>query len=128
MGLRITTSILSLMAQRNLANTSRALAKTMQRLASGLRINSAADDPAGLAISTGLDSQRRGLLQAVRNLNDARGILETADGTLETQSQLVQRMRELAMQASNGTLSNSDRSYLNNETQQLLEVSGCRDI
>jgi flagellin len=84
-------------------------------------VNSARDDAAGIAIGSGLEAQRRGLIQAVRNLNDARGFLDTADGTLSTQTSIVQRMRELAIQAANGTLGSSDRAYLNAELQQLLE-------
>jgi flagellin-like hook-associated protein FlgL len=92
----------------------------MQRLSSGSRINTGRDDPAGLAMATGLESQRRGLLQAVRNLNDSRGFLETADGAMAEQTNMIQRMRELAVQASNGTLDNSTRRYLDNEFQSLL--------
>jgi flagellin-like hook-associated protein FlgL len=119
-GLRISTNLLSLNVQRNLATTTRALQRSMQRLSSGNRINTGRDDPAGLAMASGLEAQRRGLLQAVRNMNDARGFLETADGAMSTQLQMVQRMRELSVQASNGTLNDSTRGYLNNEFQSLL--------
>ena len=119
--MNISSSILGLMAQRNLAQTNRSLARAMERLASGRRVNSARDDAAGLAITNGLNAQRRGTLQAIRNMNDARGFLNTADGALDTETQIVQRMRELALQAANGTLSNDSRSYLNGEFQQLLQ-------
>src|SRR5438552_18881615 len=104
MGLRISTNILSLFAQRNLATSTRALSRAMQRLSSGLRINSAGDDPAGMAIGNGLEAQRRGMAQAVRNMNDAQGFLNTAEGVMAEQSNIIQRMKELAVQASNGTL------------------------
>jgi flagellin-like hook-associated protein FlgL len=119
-GLRITTNILSLSTQRSLALTTRALARSLQRLASGSRINTGRDDPAGLAMASGLESQRRGMLQAVRNINDSRGFLETADGAMAEQTNMLQRMRELAVQASNGTLNDTTRAYLNNEFQTLL--------
>jgi len=119
--MKIMTNILSLAAQRQLSQTSRAFNRALTRLASGNRINSARDDAAGLAIATGLEAQRRGMLQAVRNINDARGFLATADGALETQTQLVQRMRELSMQSANGTYSDKDRAYLDTELQTLLE-------
>jgi flagellin-like hook-associated protein FlgL len=119
-GLRITTNLLSLATQRSLALTTRALARSLQRLASGSRINTGRDDPAGLAMASGLESQRRGMLQAVRNINDSRGFLETADGAMAEQTNMIQRMRELAVQASNGTLNDTTRAYLNNEFQSLL--------
>jgi flagellin-like hook-associated protein FlgL len=93
----------------------------MQRLSSGLRVNSSRDDPAGLSISSGIESQIRGLRQGVRNLNDAFALLQTAEGGVSTQIDLVQRMRELAVQGSNGTLGNQERSYLNAEMQALVE-------
>jgi flagellin-like hook-associated protein FlgL len=119
-GLKISTNLLSLSVQRSLATTTRALQRSMQRLSSGSRINTGRDDPAGLAMASGLESQRRGLLQGVRNINDSRGFLETADGAMAEQTNMIQRMRELAVQASNGTLSSDTRNYLNTEMQQLL--------
>jgi flagellin len=119
--LRINTNIASLTAQRNLSNTTKALSRAMERLASGKRINSARDDAAGLAISEGLNSQVRGLARASQNMNEAQGFLQTADGAMAEQMNLVQRMRELAMQSANGTLSKSDRSSLDLEYQQLLQ-------
>ncbi len=119
--MRINTHILSLMSQRTLSQTTKAFARAMQRLASGQRINSARDDAAGMALGTGLESQRRGMLQAVRNMNDSRGFLSTAEGALAAQTELIQRMRELALQSANGTLSDTERGYLNTELQQLVE-------
>src|SRR5665213_2391165 len=92
----------------------------MQKLASGQRINSAGDDPAGLSIANGLEAQRRGMLQAVRNMNDAGGFLNTAEGALQTQSDIIQRMRELSVQASKGTYATKDLAFLNTEFQSLL--------
>jgi len=120
MGLRINTNVLSLNAQRNLAATSKALGKALERLSSGSRINRAGDDAAGLAISEGLQSQVRGLRVAVRNSNDAIGFLNTAEGALNEITNITQRLRELAIQAANGTLGVTDRSYLNDEKNSLI--------
>lgn len=98
----------------------RAIARALQRLSSGSRINTGKDDPAGLAMANGLEAQRRGLIQSVRNLNDSRGFLETADGAMAEQTNMVQRMRELTVQASNGTLNDATRRYLDDECQALL--------
>ncbi len=119
--MRINTNIFSLQAQRSLERTTKALARSLERLSSGKRINSARDDAAGLAIATSLESQVRGLGRAAQNINDTRGMLTTAEGSIATQIEIVQRMRELAIQAANGTLSHQDRSYLNSELQQLLK-------
>ena len=119
--MRINSNILALTSARQLAQTTKAFQRSLERLASGSRVNSARDDAAGMAIGTGLESQRRGMLQAIRNMNDARGFLGTAEGALTAQTDLIQRMRELALQAANGTLSDKDRGYLNSELQQLVE-------
>lgn len=119
MGLRISSNILSLAAHRALSQTEKAIQRSLNRLASGLRVNRAADDPAGLSISTGLEAQIRGLRQAIRNINDASAVLQTAEGGITTQIDLVQRMRELTVQAATGTLSDTERVYLNNELQSL---------
>ena len=95
--------------------------RALERLSSGKRINRAGDDAAGLAISEGLRSQVRGFGQIVRNINDAMGVLQTVDGVLDAQLQIAQRMRELSVQASTGTLSNIDRNNLDIEFQTLLE-------
>ncbi len=115
----INTNINSLTAQRNLSMSQSSLATSMQRLSSGLRINSAKDDAAGLAISDRMTSQIKGLTQAGRNANDAISLAQTAEGALATVSNNLQRIRELAVQASNGTNTQSDRDALNGEVTQL---------
>ncbi|PIR22931.1 MAG: hypothetical protein COV44_05350 [Deltaproteobacteria bacterium CG11_big_fil_rev_8_21_14_0_20_45_16] len=121
MGLRINTNTAALQAQRNLGKTTRALNKALERLASGERIVRAGDDAAGLAISEGLRSQVRGLRQAVRNANDANGFLATAEGALAEMTNIAQRLRELAIQAANGSLGPRDRGFLDNERGELVE-------
>ena len=116
----INTNILSLTAQRNLNGTQNALAKSIQRLSSGLRINSAKDDAAGMAIVERFTSQIRGLNQAIRNANDGISFGQTAEGALSTAANSMQRIRELAVQSANDTNSASDRQALNNEVQQLI--------
>ncbi|WP_018937534.1 MULTISPECIES: flagellin [unclassified Thioalkalivibrio] len=117
----INTNVLSLNAQRNLSNSQGALAQSLERLSSGLRINSAKDDAAGLAISERFTSQIRGLNQAVRNANDGISFAQSAEGALGTVGDAMQRIRELAVQAANDTNSASDREALNNEVNQLVE-------
>ena len=124
MALRINNNISSLSAQRSLARTSADLGRSMNRLASGLRIQTAADDPAGLAISERMRSQVRALDQAARNTQDGISLTQTADGALSEASSLLGRMRELAVQAANGTLSVSDRAVLDTEFQELSEEIG----
>ncbi|NHA13376.1 flagellin [Thioalkalivibrio sp. XN279] len=116
----INTNILSLNAQRNLNSTSSALQTSLQRLSSGLRINSAKDDAAGLAISERFSTQIRGLNQAVRNANDGISLAQTAEGALAEVSNNLQRIRELAVQSRNATNSASDRAALDAEVQQRL--------
>jgi flagellin len=116
----INTNIASLTTQRNLNRTQDQLSVSLQRLSSGLRINSAKDDAAGLAISERFTAQIRGLNQAVRNANDGISFAQTAEGALGTVSSSLQRIRELAVQAINDTNSASDRAALNNEVQQLI--------
>jgi flagellin len=117
----INTNISSLNAQRNLTTSQGALATTLQRLSSGLRINSAKDDAAGLAISERFTSQIRGLNQASRNANDGISLAQTAEGGLSTAGDLLQRIRELAVQSANGSNSTSDRASLQGETLQLTQ-------
>jgi len=119
MGLSISTNVMSLNAQRNLGASQSELAKSMQRLSSGLRINSAKDDAAGLAISDRMTSQIRGLNQAVRNSNDGISLAQTAEGALQESTNILQRMRELAVQSANDTNTSSDRSSLQAEAAQL---------
>ena len=121
MGLSINTNVMSLNAQRNLGNSQNALSKSMQRLSSGLRINSAKDDAAGLAISDRMTSQIRGLNQAVRNSNDGISLAQTAEGALQESTNILQRMRELSVQSSNDTNSASDRQSLQAEVNQLQQ-------
>lgn len=119
MGLTINTNVMSLNAQRNLGTSQSSLAKSMQRLSSGLRINSAKDDAAGLAISDRMTSQIRGLNQAVRNANDGISLAQTAEGALQETTNILQRMRELAVQSANDTNTSSDRASLQAEVVQL---------
>jgi flagellin len=124
MSLVINTNVAALEAHRNLVNSSNAMAKSMQRLSSGLRINSAADDAAGLAISQSLTGQVNGLDQAQRNVQDGVSLVQTADGTLNDVHQMLQRVRELAVQYANGTLSANDKSAIASEVATLAsEIS-----
>ncbi len=116
----INTNIPSLTAQRNLNTSQSSLATSLQRLSSGLRINSAKDDAAGLAISERFTTQIRGLNQAIRNANDGVSFAQTAEGALSTSGDAMQRIRELAVQSINDTNSSSDRQALNNEVTQLI--------
>jgi flagellin len=115
----INTNIPSLTAQRNLNTSQGSLAVALNRLSSGLRVNSAKDDAAGLAIATRLEAQSRGMGMAIRNANDAVSFVQTAEGGIAKINEALQRMRELAVQAANGTYTASDRSNLNAEFQQL---------
>ena len=119
MGMSINTNVMSLNAQRNLSKSQNALSKSMQRLSSGLRINSAKDDAAGLAISDRMTSQIRGLNQASRNANDGISLAQTAEGALQESTNILQRMRELAVQSANDTNTSSDRASLQAEVTQL---------
>ncbi len=115
MALTINTNAYSLTAQRNLASTQNSLATSMQRLSSGLRINTAQDDAAGLAIAERLNSQVKGMNVAIRNANDGISMAQVADGTASQISDNLQRMRELAVQAANGSYGSADRTNLNTE-------------
>src|SRR5476649_768987 len=106
--LSLQTNVNSLDAQRNLNNTQMQLSTSLQRLSSGFRISSAADDAAGLAISESLRSQVNGLNQAARNAQDGQSMIQTAEGAMTETHSMLQRMRELAVQASNDTLSGTD--------------------
>ncbi len=119
MALSINTNVASLNAQRNVAKSQEGLATSLQRLSTGLRINSAKDDSAGLAISERFSSQIRGLNQAARNANDGISLVQTAEGALSEVGNNLQRIRELAVQASNGTNTQVDRDALNAEVTQL---------
>ncbi|WP_411850936.1 flagellin [Stenotrophomonas sp. LGBM10] len=116
----INTNVMSLNAQRNLSTSGSSLATTIQRLSSGLRINSAKDDAAGLAISERFSTQIRGLDVAVRNANDGISLAQTAEGAMVEIGNNLQRIRELSVQSSNATNSDSDREALNAEVKQLV--------
>ena len=116
----INTNVASLNAQRNLNSSQASLATSLQRLSSGLRINSSKDDAAGLAISERMNSQIRGLNQAVRNANDGISVAQTAEGAFGQITQNLQRIRELAVQSRNATNSDDDRKALNTEAQELV--------
>ena len=120
MGQVINTNVLSLNAQRNLARTQGDLAQALQRLSSGLRINSAKDDAAGLAISERFTTQIRGINQAVRNANDGISLAQTSESALGELTNNLQRIRELAVQSANSTNSASDRALLDFLVQQRL--------
>ncbi|MGM9512658.1 flagellin [Roseateles sp. DB2] len=115
----INTNLLSLNAQRNANTAQSALAASMQRLSSGLRVNSARDDAAGLAIAERMNSQVKGMNVAIRNANDGISLAQTAEGALGKVNDMLQRMRELAVQSANGTNNTDDRTALNNEFSQL---------
>ena len=115
----INTNVASLNAQRNLNTSQSSLATSMQRLSSGLRVNSAKDDAAGLAIADRMNTQVRGINVAIRNANDGISMAQTAEGALATVTDALQRMRELAVQAQNGSNGTSDRANLDTEYQQL---------
>ena len=119
--MRINNNIMALNAHRQLAVNQSNAAKSMERLSSGLRINRAADDAAGLAISEKMRAQVRGLKQAARNAQDGISLIQTAEGALNETHAILQRMRELAVQASNDTLDDQDRAELQKEISDLLE-------
>jgi len=119
MAMTINTNVASLNAQRNLTTSQGSLATSLQRLSSGLRINSAKDDAAGLAISERMTTQIRGLTQAARNANDGISLAQTAEGALVEIGNNLQRIRELSVQSANATNSQSDRDALNSEVAQL---------
>ena len=119
MALTINTNTASLNAQRNVSTNQMSLATSIQRLSSGLRINSAKDDAAGLAIADRMNAQIRGTAVAIRNANDGISLAQTAEGALATVTDALQRMRELAVQAQNGTNGTSDRANLDTEYQAL---------
>ena len=121
MSLVINTNVASLNAQRQLLQSGNALDQATERLSSGNRINSAKDDAAGLAIANRMTSQVRGLNQAVRNANDGISMVQTAEGALQEATNILQRMRELSIQAANGSYEDVDRSRLDSEVQ-LLKV------
>jgi flagellin len=129
MALTVNTNIASLIAQKNLNNTNNTLTKSIERLSTGLRINRAADDAAGLALSTTLKAQIRSINQAARNANDAVSLLQTAESGLGEMSNITLRMRELAEQAANEVLGDTERGYLNDEYLALKsEINRISDV
>jgi flagellin len=121
MPMTINTNVVTLNAQRNLNMSQSSLSTSMERLSSGLRVNSARDDAAGLAIATRQNAQIRGIAVAIRNANDGISLAQTAEGALATMTDALQRMRELAIQAQNGSNGTSDRANLDTEFQQLAQ-------
>jgi flagellin len=121
MGIRINTNIASINTRRHLSRTTMAFQKSMEKLSSGLRINRASDDAAGLAISEGLKSDIRALDQASRNAADGISMVQVGEGALDEVSNILLRMRELAEQSLNGTLSNTERIYLDQEYSDLID-------
>jgi flagellin len=129
MAITINTNVASLNAQRNLGSTQQSLSGNLGRLSTGLRINTAADDAAGLAISEKLKSQIRSLSQAERNANDGVSLLQTAEGAMNEVSGIMSRMRELAVQSANGTLGDTERGFLDDEFQALsAEIDRIADV
>ncbi|MBF0177900.1 MAG: flagellin FliC [Magnetococcales bacterium] len=120
MSISLLTNIASLNSQRNLSKSTGQLSKTYERLSSGLRVNRAADDAAGIGIGSRLSAEVRGMNMAVRNTNDGISMLQVAEGALDETTNAMQRMRELAVQASNGVLTSTDRDSLNTEFLQLM--------
>ena len=120
MAMTINTNVVSINSQRNLSLSGNSLATAMQRLSSGLRVNSAKDDAAGLAISERMNAQAKGLAVAARNANDGISLAQTAEGALGKVGDMLQRMRELAVQAANATNSTTDRAALQAEVGQLI--------
>src|SRR4051812_19223158 len=124
MSLRITHNVEAMNSYNSLSKTSAAISKSMQRLSSGYRINSAADDAAGLGISESMRSQIRGLGQAQKNIQDGVSMVQTAEGNLDEVHSMLQRVRELAVQYKNGSLDNNARTSIQNEVNQLAsEIS-----
>jgi len=124
MGIRINTNVPSINTRRHLANSTNMFNKSMEKLSSGLRINRAGDDAAGLAISENLKSDIRALNQAARNAADGISLIQTAEGSMDEVSNILLRMKELAEQSLNGTLSDTDRGYLNAEYSALTSEIG----
>ena len=128
MGMFINTNVSAINAQRNLSITGMKMSRALERLSSGLRINRAADDAAGLSISEGLRSQIRGMRQASRNAQDGVSMVQTAEGAMTEVHSLLQRMRELAVQAANETLSSDDRTAIGSEVETLkAEIDNIAD-
>ena len=132
MPLYVNTNVASQFAQRQLGKSQASAQKSLERLSTGLRINSAADDAAGLAISNKFRSQIRGLEQAQRNAGDGISVIQTAEGALDQMGEIVTRMRELSIQSANGSLTDADRTFLDSEFQslsgELNRIAGSTDF
>ena len=121
MSVVINTNYAAVLARKNLAEVQRQMDKSVERLSSGKRINNAADDAAGSAIAGRMESQVRGLNMSVKNTKDAQSLVDTQEGALQEVSAILQRMRELAVQASSGIAADADKDYLNVEMTQLYK-------
>lgn len=121
MGLRIRTNVASIITQRHLSNNNSSVQTSLERLSSGYRINKSMDDAAGLAVSESLRAKVRGLNQAKRNANDAISMVQIAEGSMNEMSNIMVRLRELAVQASSDTIGDRERSFLNREYTQLVD-------
>ena len=119
MGMTVRTNISAMMASGTLGRTNKSLGDSLQKISSGMRINSAADDAAGLGVATSLETDVIGTHQAMRNTNDGISIIQTAEGATEEVTDMLQRMRELAVQSASETLANDERSYIQDEFVQL---------
>lgn len=119
--MKISNNIASLIASRDLSQTSRAISRSLERLSTGKRVNSPADDSVAFSLATKLNGQIRGLTQANLNINQAKGIIQTADSAISTQVEIVQKMRELALQGASSTLTSTDRDSINTQLQNLRE-------
>jgi len=129
MSLVIQTNSASINAQRNMMSTGRNLNSSIQRLSSGLKVNSASDDAAGMAVAVGLNAQIRGFQQASENANDGIAILQTTEGSYNSISDILIRMRELAVQSANDSLTNKERAYLSTEFEDLTgELTRISDV
>src|SRR5688572_16861032 len=124
MGMQINTNVSALNAYRNLSNTQNDLSKSLEKLSSGLRINRAADDAAGLAISEGLRSQIGGLTVAARNAQDGISVIQTAEGSLTETHSMLQRLRDLAVQAGNDSNNAESRTAITKEATELVSELG----
>jgi flagellin len=125
----INTNLASINSTRNMTKTGRNLNNSIQRLSSGLKINSASDDAAGIAVSEGLNAQIRGFQQGMENANEAIALLQTAEGSYNSISDIMIRMRELAVQAASDTLTDKERAYLNTEFEDLTnEITRISDV
>ena len=124
MPLSINTNIASISAQRSFLNSNAALETAYERLSTGKRVNSSVDDAAGLAIGKDLESRVRGLNQAIRNVNDGISMVQITEGTLDEVTSILQRMRDLSVQAANGSISATEQGYLDTEHSKLADTLG----